>query len=412
MKICDIIETFNGKSGGIRTYLDQKREYIRNHPTYEHVIIIPGPCDEIIQEENLKIYRIKSPLIPGSHPYRMLYRLNKVYSILKEEKPDLIELGSLYLVPWLVFLYRLFHKSKIVAYYHTDFPSAYVFPFASKYLGKIIGQALQKISSIYSSIILNSCDATVTGANLLKDKLNTMGVKRIHSIPLGVDLQFFHPDKRSIELRKVFNASKNDKVLIYAGRFDSEKRVDLIVQAFQKIQDSNNIRLILVGDGPLRTVLHNMVGENSNIYIWPYQTDKVKLAQLLASSDVYLTAGPHETFALSVVEAQASGLAVIGVNAGALIERINEKVGLLAEPDNVLDFSQKIEFIVKKDYRQMGLEARKMVEHNYSWEKTWHKLFTLYHQIFHEKEYLQTNFKIAPIPVHSQTISLRKNQNR
>lgn len=65
MKICDIIETFNGKSGGIRTYLDQKREHIRNHPTYEQVIIIPGPCDEIIQEENLKIYRIKSPLIPG-----------------------------------------------------------------------------------------------------------------------------------------------------------------------------------------------------------------------------------------------------------------------------------------------------------------------------------------------------------
>lgn len=64
-------------------------------------------------------------------------------------------------------------------------------------------------------------------------------------------------------------------------------------------------KLIIVGDGPARKEVLFRLPYNSKIIIYPRQEDRGRLAEILASSDIYVSAGPFESFALSVIEAQA-----------------------------------------------------------------------------------------------------------
>ena len=60
-----------------------------------------------------------------------------------------------------------------------------------------------------------------------------------------------------------------------------------------------------------------------------YVADRAELARWLASADIYVSAMADETFGVSIVEAQASGLPVVGVAAGAMIDRVTDAVGRL-----------------------------------------------------------------------------------
>jgi len=139
---------------------------------------------------------------------------------------------------------------------------------------------------------------------------------------------------------------------------------------------------VIAGDGPLREQLQNRYVHDSRIVILPYMSDKAELATLLASGDIYVTAGPHETFGLSVLEAQACGLPVVGVRAGALTERVRPSFGLLGKPDNVEQFAKNIVTLSKTGFREMGMKAREHVESTYSWKKTFNRIFNHYNTLF------------------------------
>ena len=96
---------------------------------------------------------------------------------------------------------------------------------------------------------------------------------------------------------------------------------------------------------------------------------------------MYVSAGPFETFGLSVAEAQAAGLPVIGVNGGALPERISPQNGMLAAVDDVADLREKMVRMMMADREQMGRFARLHAEKNYSWESTFGRLFELYESL-------------------------------
>jgi alpha-1,6-mannosyltransferase len=105
------------------------------------------------------------------------------------------------------------------------------------------------------------------------------------------------------------------------------------------------------------------------------------LAKYLASSDVYVAGNPHETFGLAVVEAQSCGLPVVGVRAGALIDRVTEEVGLLCEPDNATEMSAAIEKLVRAGIGDMRRSARRHVEQQFSWTATFERICALYSDV-------------------------------
>lgn len=381
MKICDLTQSYTSTSGGVRTYIDEKRRYIERNTDGEHVLIVPGEKDTVSREGRLTVHHISSPFIPGCKPYRMVLRLSRVQSILQAEKPDIIELGCAYTLPWAAFQYSRRHPVKVVGYYHTDFPTAYVENAISAALGKTSARTAKTIAEQYARIVYDKCDLTLVPSRMLRKKLIRSGVNRVEYMPLGVDTEIFAPSRYDPGLRSLLGIKPDHLMLVYAGRLDSEKRVHVLVEAVNLLPKNFPILLVLVGEGPLRKTLAATERESHRFVVVPYLSDKVRLASLLASADIYVTAGPFETFSLSVLEAQACGLPVIGVKSGALSERVTPQTGILGRVDDPADMAANILSLVSSDHRGMGREARALVEKNYSWERTFERLFAVYRSL-------------------------------
>ena len=380
MKICDLTQSYTETSGGIRTFLHAKREYILNRTNHSHVLIVPGETDRIIKDKKSLTCFVSAPLIRGCEPYRFVWNLGKVRRILKKEKPDIIELGSPYILPFTAFIHRMQNQCGIVGFYHTDFPTAYVKPFISERLGNRTGKFFKALSSRYSRLIYNQCDATVTSSRQLYSRLCEDRIRKVELVPLGVDTDLFSPQKRNPALRHQLGIHKDELLCVYHGRLDNEKRIPMLLESFKRVSERHPVKLLIIGEGPLYEYCRFSTSEN-RVILMPFETNRERLASLLASADIYCTAGPFETFGLSVLEAQASGLAVCGVRAGALRERVSEHVGILSEPDNIHSFAEKLLELSTNGFRQRGKNARRLVQQNYSWDLSFHHLFGIYEEI-------------------------------
>lgn len=377
MRICDLTHAYTDTSGGIRTTVDAKRAYILDHTDWEHVLIAPGPEDAVELGERTATIRVAGPVIPGAAPYRFFSRTDKLRAALRRAHPDLIELHTFYTSPWAAFAYRKKHPAAITAFYHTDLPSAYVEPVAAK-LGAGVGRWAKARTEAYVRRIFDRCDHGFAVSDDLVGVLEQMGVQTpLDAVPLGVDLDLFHPSRRDPTLRRELGVADDALLLAYAGRLDSEKEVSVLADAVELVDADLRPHLVLAGQGPHRERLKHRAAGSDRLTILPYVGDKLELARLLASSDVYVTAGPHETFGLSVVEAQACGLPVVGVAAGALLDRVPEGAGLLGAVGDADAFARNTERVAFQR-TAFGQAGRALVEGRFSWNRTFERLFDAY----------------------------------
>ena len=385
MKICDLVQAYTEKSGGIRTYIAAKQDFIRGHSRLEHVLVVPGESDSCERRGNLTIHRVKGWPVPGAHPYRFMVRHDKVMAILRREQPHIIEVGSGYWLPWAAFRYRDEHPAAVIGYYHTDYPTAYVEKPAGRLVGARLGKVLGHGARRYAARVYGRCDATIVATRLFRQELRRMGVHNSCYIPLGVDHETFHPRHADRSLWRRYDLDPNNTILLYSGRLDTEKDVLNIVEAVELLPGARKPALVMIGAGPLRSQLQEMATERPWLRVLPYVTDRHELARLYASADLYITAGPHETFGLSVLEAQASGLPTVGVAAGALMERIPAEVGFQAAPGCPRQLSLALQAGMAQDLAVLGTRARRLVEANFSWQHCLRRTFDTY-QAIHEQQ--------------------------
>jgi alpha-1,6-mannosyltransferase len=137
----------------------------------------------------------------------------------------------------------------------------------------------------------------------------------------------------------------------------------------------------MVGDGPLCAEVEAAALNNRSVQLLPYESDRVRFARLLASADLYVTAGPHETFGLSVIEAQASGLPVVGVDGGALRERVPRGLGYLGAVGDADEMACNI-LRAASERRAIGQRARTHVETHFSWSAAFRRLLSLYESAY------------------------------
>lgn len=381
MKICDISQSFTPTGGGIRTYLLEKQRFVRSRPGDEHVLIGLGARQEKRRTENVTEYTVPAAYIPGCRPYRWTLRLDCVRDILDRERPDVIELGCPYWLPYAALWHRLGRSAALVGFYHTDFPTAYADLLTRARLGRGGARALRAVAYRYVRFLYRKYDLTLTASPALAERLRRLGVSRVRVLSLGVDLAVFSPSRRSESLRERLGLPADGLLLVYSGRIDVEKRVDIVIEAFRRASARAKLSLAIIGDGPARAELEERAADCPRIRFLPYQRDRAALAELLASSDLYLTAGPSETFGLSVIEAQACGLPVVGVRSGALIERIPESTGLLGPPGSAAAMAENILSLSRNGYAQKGRNARALVERSFSWERTFRTLFDWYDEL-------------------------------
>ncbi|WP_424626692.1 glycosyltransferase [Achromobacter marplatensis] len=381
LTICDTTQAFAETSGGIKTYLLEKRRHILERTDHRHVLIIPGREDRTTHEGRATTHEIEAPEIRGYAPYRFIFRLDKVMRRLRESAPDVIETSSPYILPWAALRYRRKNpRCAVLGYYHTDYPTAYVGTTIRQTPAAPLERLAVGIAKRYARAVFRRFDRALTASPVLDDALRRIGVDGIALIPLGVDLETFHPRERDRTVWASHGIDPNRPVMLFCGRLDTEKRIAVLVDAMRDLADRPELQLAFVGDGPGREMLERERERDPRLFVLPYQSEPPALARLLASADLYVTAGPHETFGLSVVEAQACGLPLVGVAAGALIDRVPPEVGRLGPADDSAAFAANIRAIFAEDLAAIGTRARNLVAEHFAWSRTFETLIEVYRE--------------------------------
>jgi alpha-1,6-mannosyltransferase len=323
--------------------------------------------------------------VPGSPHYRLLLRNGAVRAALEQYRPDLIECQDAYNLPWAAISHRKRHpETALVAGYFTDFPTVYVKrPFA-KFVGRALADAASRLCYRYCGTLYSRFDAVYgLSENGGVAKLSEAGVNDVAVVPLGVELGEFDPSRRDMALRHSLGVADDQPLLIYAGRLDGEKRPQVVVDAFRQLPASMTATLVLLGDGPLRAQFSEL-GKTMRIVAPGFVNGRTELARWLASADIYVSAMADETFGISVIEAQASGLPVVGVAAGAMVDRVTPAMGRLGPVDDAAAMARNIADVWANQPREMGLAARDHVRQRFAWDQSMESLFTsLYPKAFH-----------------------------
>jgi glycosyltransferase involved in cell wall biosynthesis len=119
--------------------------------------------------------------------------------------------------------------------------------------------------------------------------------------------------------------------VLYAGRITREKGVELLAEAFLRARQRDpRLHLVLAGGGPEQELVRERVGGAATFLGW---LEGEQLARVYASADLLLFPSRTDTFGQVILEAQASGLAVVAVAAGGPLSLIEQRVtGVLCAP--------------------------------------------------------------------------------
>jgi alpha-1,6-mannosyltransferase len=371
---CDVTQSWSDVGGGVRTYLVHKRRHILEATPHSHLMIVPGPRDEVLEEDRAVTVTIASPRVPGSPRYRLMLRNGAVRAALDRYRPDLIECQDAYNLPWAAIAYRRSRpETALVAAYMTDFPTVYVERPLSRFATRPIAGALARLCYGYCGLLYRRFDSVFAlSENGGAGKLRSLGISSVEVVPLGVELGEFGPSRRDPALREKLGLADGQPLLVYVGRLDSEKKPDLVVDAFRRLPRSLGAKLALVGEGPLKAEIA-AIGDQ-RIITTGYVKNRAELARWLATADVYVSGMADETFGVSIIEAQASGLPVVGVAAGAMIDRVSDKVGRLGPVGDAEQMAANILDILNGDRGSMS-EAARGCALQYSWDSSMEALF-------------------------------------
>jgi glycosyltransferase involved in cell wall biosynthesis/predicted metal-dependent phosphoesterase TrpH len=189
-------------------------------------------------------------------------------------------------------------------------------------------QLLADTMALGVSAFYGACDLVLSPSPASDTALEGIGVgaEKVARWDRGVDMTRFDPGLRGeMALPDAIN-------VLYAGRVTREKGADLLADAFLSARERDpRLRLLLVGGGPEQEHLRERLGDAATFLGW---LDGVELARAYASADMFLFPSRTDTFGQVILEAQASGLAVVAVAEGGPRSLIENRVsGLLCAPE-------------------------------------------------------------------------------
>jgi len=383
LKICDLTQFYSPLSGGVKRYVHEKADYIRNGTNDEHLLIVPGEKTERIDGERSRVYSIRSPLISRSARYRALLDLRAVGEILERERPDIIESSDPYQVGWKAIAFGKSGRIPVVAFYHSHFPEAYLRG-ASKLLGHRAGKSLMSAAQRYVRKMYNRFEATLVPSQPLAQILEGWGVRNTRLVPLGVNTNNFIPDPDdSVETRKALGIEPGPKLLLYVGRLAPEKNTVTLFAAFEILSKRRpgEFKLLVIGDGSQRQQLRRVEAGTQSVNWINYCTDPLELAGYYRAADLFVHPGMQETFGLVALESQACGTPIVGIRGSRLDGIILHDQESWAEENNPAALANAIEQFSARDLKAIGRVAAQKAAAEYAWPVVFHRLFCIYREV-------------------------------
>jgi alpha-1,6-mannosyltransferase len=351
MHLVDTTLFYSPTSGGVKRYLDAKHAWLSAHTSWEHTIVVPGREDHT---ERGGVSTLGCFAVPGTFNYRLPLNPRRWIALLSALQPGLIEAGDAFHPAWCGAYVARRRGIHVAAFYHSNLPQI---------IGRRVGGISERVLSRYIRWLYERFDIVFAPSRLMCAYLNHLGVHHTMYQPLGVDTEVFRPDRRTADLRRKLGLAPAARVLVYAGRFAGEKNLPVLLQAFARLGKPYHL-LMIGGDREARP--------SANITMLPYRRDSLDLARWFASADALVHAGTKETFGLVILEAMACGRPVVAVHAGAIPEFVDDRVGMLAEPNSAASMAEAIAALYDRDLEALGAAARARVIQRFTWNQAFH----------------------------------------
>jgi len=208
----------------------------------------------------------------------------------------------------------------------------------------------------------------------------------------GIDTSIFDPknfsdSEENLALRASLNIDENDFVFIFIGRLVTDKGINELITAFEKLQKKQTrIKLLLVGTfeqklDPLKKKTFNAIKNNSSIIFTGWIDD---VRPYLAISNALTFPSYREGFPNVVMQAGAMELPCIVSNINGCNEIIdNEKTGLIIPVKNVKALLKAMETVIQMDNKAkvMGQLCRAHIIKNFERQVVWNALLTEYNSL-------------------------------
>jgi len=179
---------------------------------------------------------------------------------------------------------------------------------------------------------IEQSDGVTAVSRFLREKtLTNYGInKSIEVIPNFVDVKLYRRGNGEA-IRKVI-APKGERVLVHVSNFRAVKRVTDVIRIFDVVRKSVPSKLVLVGDGPDRSVCEKLCHDLGIDHEVRFLGKQTNLVEIHSASDLFLMPSQSESFGLSALEAMACEVPVVSSSVGGLPELVvHGETGYIAE---------------------------------------------------------------------------------
>ena len=330
MRIVHVANFYGPASGGIRTTMHHlARGYI--DAGHDSVLIVPG--DRARDEECHfgRVITVQAPTIPRSGGYRAITDVNRVRGILDALAPDRLEVSDRFTLRGLGKWARgrgvpsvMWAHERLDGVLTTWLPG----PVPT---GRLTDSWNRSTAAMFDRIVCSTAYA--------RTEFDRIGATNVTTVPLGVDLEFFNPNRRDESLRDEFLVDDATALIVMCSRLSKEKRPEVSLRAIASMTAQGmRPHLVVMGTGPMEERLRGW-SLGLPVTFLGHVSDREHLAAVLASADALIAPGPYETFCLAALESLASGTPVVAHESGALGELLTGSSGRLADgsPDSFAD---------------------------------------------------------------------------